>query len=57
MNRKPYLSVDQVPPLARLVHRGGSFKSQAADLRSSARANSLPHSAIAWRGFRVVLDV
>lgn len=46
----------QLPPLARLVHRGGSFKSQPADLRSSARANYSPSSAIAWRGFRVVLE-
>lgn len=47
----------QLPPLARLVHRGGSFKSQSADLRSSARANYSPSSAIAWRGFRVVLEI
>jgi formylglycine-generating enzyme required for sulfatase activity len=47
----------QLPPLARLVHRGGSFKSAPDELRSSARANYAPASAIAWRGFRVVMEI
>lgn len=46
---------DQAPAQARLVHRGGSFKSQPADLRSTARGNALPDSKIAWRGFRVAM--
>jgi formylglycine-generating enzyme required for sulfatase activity len=47
----------RLPPLARLVHRGGSFKSAPADLRCTARGNALPDSKIAWRGFRVVLVI
>jgi len=46
---------NQLPAQGRLVHRGGSFKSQPADLRSSARGNALPDSKIAWRGFRVAM--
>jgi len=46
---------NQLPAQARLVHRGGSFKSQPADLRSTARGNALPDSKIAWRGLRVAL--
>ncbi|WP_423224950.1 formylglycine-generating enzyme family protein [Candidatus Amarolinea aalborgensis] len=46
---------DHLPAQARLVHRGGSFKSQLADLRSSARGNALPDSKIAWRGLRVAM--
>lgn len=47
----------KLPAQARLVHRGGSFKSTPADLRSSARGNSPPDSKIAWRGFRVAVEV
>ncbi|MDQ1301989.1 MAG: hypothetical protein QG637_1911 [Chloroflexota bacterium] len=47
----------RLPPLARLVHRGGSFKSAPADLRVTARGNALPDSKIAWRGFRVVMVI
>jgi formylglycine-generating enzyme required for sulfatase activity len=46
---------DKLRPLARLVHRGGSFKSAPADLRCTARANAVSDSKIAWRGFRVAL--
>jgi formylglycine-generating enzyme required for sulfatase activity len=42
---------------ARLVHRGGSFKSQPAELRCTARGNALPDSRIAWRGFRVAMMI
>lgn len=47
----------KLPAQARLVHRGGSFKSQPADLRCTARGNALPDSRIAWRGFRVALRI
>lgn len=47
----------KLPAQARLVHRGGSFKSTPADLRSSARGNSPPDSKIAWRGLRVALSL
>lgn len=47
----------QLPAQARLVHRGGSFKSQPADLRCSARGNALPDSKLAWRGLRVVMQL
>ena len=45
----------KLPAQARLVHRGGSFKSAPADLRVTARGNALPDSRIAWRGFRVMM--
>ena len=47
----------QLPAQARLVHRGGSVKSAPADLRNTARGNALPDSKIAWRGFRIVLQI
>ena len=46
---------DQLPAQARLVHRGGSFKSALADLRCTARGNALPDSKIAWRGLRIAM--
>lgn len=45
----------RLPAQARLVHRGGSFKSQPADLRITARGNATPDSKLAWRGFRVAM--
>ena len=42
---------------ARLVHRGGSYKSQPGELRCSARGNATPDSKIPWRGFRVAMEV
>ena len=47
----------KLPAQARLVHRGGSFKSTPAELRCTARGNALPDSKIAWRGFRVAMEV
>ncbi len=47
----------KLPVQARLVHRGGSFKSPPADLRCTARGNALPESKIAWRGLRVVMHL
>ncbi|MBK9232528.1 MAG: formylglycine-generating enzyme family protein [Anaerolineae bacterium] len=46
-----------LPAQAWLVHRGGSFKSRPEDLRATARGNALPDSKIAWRGFRVVMQI
>jgi formylglycine-generating enzyme required for sulfatase activity len=46
-----------LPAQARMVHRGGSYRSQPGDLRCSARASAPPDSAIPWRGFRVAMDV
>ncbi len=48
---------EKLPAQARLVHRGGSFKSQPADLRCTARGNALPDSKIAWRGIRVAMHI
>lgn len=48
---------ENLPVQARLVHRGGSFKSAPADLRCTARGNSLASSKIAWRGFRVAMMI
>lgn len=47
----------RLPVGARLVHRGGSYKSVPADLRCTARGNAPPESKIAWRGFRVAVEV
>jgi formylglycine-generating enzyme required for sulfatase activity len=46
-----------LPPQARLVHRGGSYKSQPVELRRSARGSAAPDSKIPWRGFRVAMEV
>jgi formylglycine-generating enzyme required for sulfatase activity len=46
-----------LPAQARLVHRGGSYKSQPAELRCSARGSAAPDSRIPWRGFRVAMEV
>jgi formylglycine-generating enzyme required for sulfatase activity len=37
------------------IHRGGSFRSQAAEVRCSARSASHADSRVTWRGFRVVM--
>jgi formylglycine-generating enzyme required for sulfatase activity len=47
----------RLPSQARLVHRGGSFRSAPDQLRCTARGNSLSHGKTAWRGFRVVLRI
>jgi formylglycine-generating enzyme required for sulfatase activity len=45
----------KLPAQARLVHRGGSFKSRPEDLRITARGNWPPDGPSDKRGFRVVL--
>jgi formylglycine-generating enzyme required for sulfatase activity len=47
----------KLPAQARLVQRGGSYKSQPSDLRCTARGNAAPDSRIAWRGFRVAMTM
>jgi len=47
----------KLPAQAWLVHRGGSHKSPPAHLRCAARSNAPPHSKIAWRGLRVVMQL
>jgi formylglycine-generating enzyme required for sulfatase activity len=37
------------------IHRGGSFRSPAAEVRCSARSASHVDSSVTWRGFRVVM--
>jgi formylglycine-generating enzyme required for sulfatase activity len=44
---------EQLPPVARMIHRGGSFKSPPDDLRTTARGHSDVTSKVTWRGFRV----
>lgn len=39
------------------VHRGGSYRSDAEDVRCSARGASKPDSAVRWRGFRVMMKI
>jgi formylglycine-generating enzyme required for sulfatase activity len=51
------LRPEDLPAQARLVHRGGSYRSPPADLRCTARGNATPDSRIAWRGFRVAMEV
>jgi iron(II)-dependent oxidoreductase len=46
-----------LPVRARLVHRGGSYKSAPADVRCTARGNALSDSKVAWRGFRVAVTI
>ena len=50
---------DAGPSNARVlrVHRGGSYRDPAAGVRCTARGASTPDSRLAWRGFRVVMDV
>jgi formylglycine-generating enzyme required for sulfatase activity len=47
----------ELPPLARMVHRGGSYQSRPAEMRCSARGSGVPDSRIPWRGFRVAMQV
>ncbi|MEZ4737376.1 MAG: SUMF1/EgtB/PvdO family nonheme iron enzyme [Caldilineaceae bacterium] len=54
-NSREVLRVEDLPAQVRLVHRGGSYKSQPNDLRCTARGNATPGSQVAWRGFRVVM--
>ena len=51
------LDPGDLPAQARLVHRGGSYKSQPDELRCSARGSAAPDSRIPWRGFRVAMEV
>ncbi len=46
-------------PLPRMfrLHRGGSYRDPAGQLRCSVRGWSDPDSKIRWRGFRVALEV
>jgi formylglycine-generating enzyme required for sulfatase activity len=61
--RYPYVADDgrevessaDLRPQARLVHRGGSFKSQPHELRCAARGHADTSSKIAWRGLRVAM--
>ena len=39
------------------IHRGGSFRNSADELRATTRGSASPDSRIRWRGFRVVLQV
>ncbi len=45
----------KLPAQARLVHRGGSFKSAPTELCGSARGNYSPDGKSARRGFRVAM--
>ncbi|MEZ4866969.1 MAG: SUMF1/EgtB/PvdO family nonheme iron enzyme [Caldilineaceae bacterium] len=39
------------------IYRGGSFRSSAAEVHSSARAASNEASKVTWRGFRVMMEI
>ncbi len=47
----------ELPPQARLVQRGGSFKSTPAETRTTLRGHAAPDSRVPWRGFRVAMSV
>jgi formylglycine-generating enzyme required for sulfatase activity len=51
------MAPEDLPPQGRLVHRGGSIKSDRAYLRCTARGNSLADSNVAWRGLRVAMTI
>jgi iron(II)-dependent oxidoreductase len=63
--RYPYDAADgreildpaELPVRARLVHRGGSFRSAPTGVRCTARGNSLSDSKVAWRGLRVAMTI
>jgi formylglycine-generating enzyme required for sulfatase activity len=46
-----------VPVQGKVVHRGGSYRSTPAELSCTRRDCADPASKIAWRGFRVVMEV
>jgi formylglycine-generating enzyme required for sulfatase activity len=50
-------TADDLPVQGKVVHRGGSFRSKAAELYCALRDCADPSSKIAWRGFRVVMEV
>jgi formylglycine-generating enzyme required for sulfatase activity len=54
---REFTAAARLPAQARLVHRGGSFKAQPADLGIPVRANAQPDSKLAWRGFRVAMHL
>ncbi len=39
------------------IHRGGSFRNSADEVRSTTRGNASPDSRIRWRGFRVAMEI
>jgi len=51
------LEAERRLPVVYRVHRGGSYRDERSTLRCSARSYASPTSKIAWRGFRVVLEV
>ena len=50
-------TADDLSVQGKVVHRGGSYKSTAAKLSCALRDCADPSSKIAWRGFRVVMEV
>jgi formylglycine-generating enzyme required for sulfatase activity len=51
------LNAPQYLGRAARVHRGGSYRSQPAEVRASARGASSQEARVSWRGFRVVMEV
>jgi formylglycine-generating enzyme required for sulfatase activity len=51
------LATPQAGPGLWRVHRGGSYREDAASLRCTARGASAPDSRLRWRGFRVAMDI
>jgi formylglycine-generating enzyme required for sulfatase activity len=47
--------VEDLPAQMRIVHRGGSYKSQPDNVSNTQRSHAAAASRTGWRGFRVVL--
>ena len=49
--------VEDLPAQMRVVHRGGSYRSRTGQVSNTQRGHADPASKIAWRGFRVAMEV
>jgi len=49
-------TADDLPAQGKVIHRGGSYNSQAGALSCTVRSCADPSSKTAWRGFRVVME-
>jgi formylglycine-generating enzyme required for sulfatase activity len=51
------MTAGDLPALGKVVHRGGSYRLQVGKPYCALRDCADPRSKIAWRGFRVVMEV
>ncbi|MBN2392957.1 MAG: SUMF1/EgtB/PvdO family nonheme iron enzyme [Anaerolineae bacterium] len=50
------ITTDDLPALGKVICRGGSYQSEVGAAYCALRGCADPHSRIAWRGFRVVME-